>query len=391
MQPVGIFFLVYGIIAVLHILIQMFFAHRNHRGQQRDRQRVGDSNLSVAVVVPVYNESPAMLNDCLASIVSQEGLRSLQVYAVNDGSKNWADIAPVLANYPQVYYFDMPTNMGKRAAQKVVFDLENTADIMVTVDSDTVLEDSLDIATALMRFEDPNVGAVCGDVSVINAKKNFLTRLIDLRYWMAFHQERAAQSHFASVLCASGPFSLYRSRIIRNIKDAYASQRFLGARCTYGDDRHLTNLVLQQGHDVVFEERARALTHAPETLPAYVKQQVRWNKSFYREMLWTARFMFERPWYMAYDLLCQLVLPFLLIIALVATIVQAFTGNPGALVFYVSAVLGIALLRVVYALGRTRRWDFLLFIFYGFMHVLVLIPVRLYALATMRQVRWGTR
>ena len=53
--------------------------------------------------------------------------------------------------------------------------------------------------------------------------------------------------------------------------------------------------------------------------------------------------------------------------------------------------MAIALLRSAYGLMRTRESSFLVFMFYGFVHVLLLIPVRLYALATLRRNHWGSR
>ena len=44
-------------------------------------------------------------------------------------------------------------------------------------------------------------------------------------------------------MCCSGPFSAYRKEIIDKVKEKYITQYFLGENCTYGDDRHLTNLV----------------------------------------------------------------------------------------------------------------------------------------------------
>ena len=64
-----------------------------------------------------------------------------------------------------------------------------------------------------------------------------LTRLIGLRYWSAFHQERAAQSVFDVVMCCSGPAAAYRKELVDRVKDQYVTQVFLGRRCTFGDDR----------------------------------------------------------------------------------------------------------------------------------------------------------
>jgi hypothetical protein len=58
---------------------------------------------------------------------------------------------------------------------------------------------------------------------------------------------------------------------------------------------------------------------------------------------------------------------------------------------YVAIVAGVTLLRCAYGAVRTCNLGFLLFTFYGFIHVLVLLPVRLYAIATIGRTHWGTR
>jgi hyaluronan synthase/N-acetylglucosaminyltransferase len=164
----------------------------------------------------------------------------------------------------------------------------------------------------------------------------------------------------------------------------------MGKRCTFGDDRHLTNLVLEAGYRVTFDNRAVAYTHVPEHLRQYVKQQLRWNKSFYREMLWTAKSFHKHHTYLLYDLFMQLLLPFLLLIALSATVLRGI-HHPQIILFYCGTLIGIALIRAIYGIYRTLDFGFLLFVFYGFMHVFVLLPTRLYALFTMTRTGWGTR
>jgi diguanylate cyclase (GGDEF)-like protein len=192
-------------------------------------------------------------------------------------------------------------------------------------------------------------------------------------------------------MCASGPFSAYRRSIVDEVKERYISQQFLGEACTFGDDRHLTNLVLDLGHGVVYDEYAVAHTHAPTTMRQYVRQQTRWNKSFYREILWTVRFAHRHHPYMLIDLLLQAVLPFLLLGALAAMAYQALFVDLRHLWFYLGMIAVIGLLRSSYGIFRTRSLGFLSFMVYGFIHVGVLIPVRLYALFTIRRGHWGTR
>ena len=94
---------------------------------------------------------------------------------------------------------------------------------------------------------------------------------------------------------------------------------------------------------------------------------------------------------MFYDLVLQFALPFMLIIALFAMIYQAVFLDINMLWKYLLILIGIALLRAFYGMYRTRDIGFISFIAYGFMHVFLLIPVRLYALATMGKNGWGTR
>ena len=69
----------------------------------------------------------------------------------------------------------------------------------------------------------------------------------------------------------------------------------------------MTNLVLEAGHEVAFQSDSQVYTFVPETIGGYIKQQVRWNKSFYREMLWTIKFAHKHPAYMMYDLVMQFI------------------------------------------------------------------------------------
>jgi hyaluronan synthase/N-acetylglucosaminyltransferase len=250
------------------------------------------------------------------------------------------------------------------------------------------------------NFRNPDIAAATGYVDVGNWKQNLLTRLIDMRYWHAFHVERAAQSYHMAVMCCSGPLAAYRARVVDMFMGRYVTQRFLDKFCTFGDDRHLTNLVLSLGYLVVMDPRAHCLTAVPITLRQYIRQQTRWNKSFYREMLWTTGAIRSHSWYMTYDLANQFFLPFLLIAALVSTVVIAVAGGGLATVsLYVGTVAGIGFVRSLYAVFARRgvkfptRLSYLLFFLYGFIYVGLLMPVRLGALVGLLLGRtgWGTR
>jgi len=397
----------YGLLALTHLFIQLNLSHReylnsiqrNHLYQSPEVKQLRKEsyfNFTVAIIIPCYNEGAEDLEECVRSALNQEYPSPFQVILIDDGSKDKTavnNIKEKFADQKNLMIHEFPKNLGKRHAQKYGFDVVgDSVDIVVTIDSDTILApDSL--RYIVQPFADPHIGAATGDVRAI--KKNLLSQLIDARYWTAFNQERAAQSLFGTVLCCSGPLAAYRNTLIQQVKDAYVSERFFGTICTYGDDRHLTNLILEQGYAVRFERKAKADTQVPQHLKAWLRQQVRWNRSFYREMFWTIKRIILRrrntnP-YMIYDMAMQAVLPILLVFSLAFVSYRSIVESPIYIFGYLMILVGIAMLRGSYAYLRTREKVFFLFPLYAFCHIFLLIPVRMYALCTLRTTKWGTR
>ena len=391
----------YGILALTHLFLQINFAHAEYLNSARKGRKKTDiiNNPSAAIIIPFYNEGYKELKSCISSALKQAYNGRLVVIALDDGSKD-----PVVSERIKEIFREeiglgklivkrFEKNEGKRHVQKEAFDiLGNTVDIIITIDSDTIMKKN---ATKYLmeNFNDPEVGAMTGDVEVIKKKK--LDILIAKRYWAAFNQERAAQSLFGTVLCCSGPLAAYRNTIIQKIKEKYINQFFLGTRCTYGDDRHLTNLVLTEGYKVKYDSRAKARTFVPPTIKLWIRQQQRWSQSFYRELLWTGKMIFNNPRkahpYMIYDMSMQFILPFFLLGALVVVLYNAITISYLYALGYLAMVLGVAMLRGFYAFMRTGDKSFFLLTLYALLHVTLLIPVRLTAIISLKSTTWGTR
>jgi hyaluronan synthase/N-acetylglucosaminyltransferase len=390
-------FLAYTALVVSHFVLQVGFAHSAWRRSVARGKAEADIEQaaylpSVDVIVPVYNEDPKALDACCRALAGQDYKGQLRVYLIDDGSANRAALLEVYRRYRprrdwRVLLAD--ANAGKRAAQDLAY-RRGRGDLVVTIDSDTEVSPD-GISTIVGVFRDPKVGAVTGNVGVSNFSENLLTRLIGMRYWLAFNQERAAQGRFGAVLCCSGPFSVYRREALDTVWEAYTTQTFRGVACTYGDDRHLTNLILAEGYHTVYEPRADARTNVPTKMRTYLHQQLRWNKSYYRELLWTFPFLFKRPPYLVFDVLTQTLLPLLLTAAVVSAVASAILVSPVHLLRYVAAISLMALLHVGYAVWRTRDPRFALFVSYGFLHAALLIPLRVRALSTLTDNRWGTR
>jgi len=391
-------FVGYAFLVFSHLVLQVACAVVETRASDRRHRAAVERSVgrttwpSVDIVVPIYNEPAEDLDGCCASLHAQQYEGQIRVYLVDDGSPNRHEVMPVLEKWAAVpgWHVLLPEhNAGKRHAQDLAI-LESSGDLVLTIDSDTqVAPDG--VLRMVEQFDDPIIGAATGSVRVSNADTNLLTRLIDLRYWVAFHQERASHSLFGAVLCCSGPLSMYRRSVLDAVWPRYVAQTFRGVPCTYGDDRHLTNLVLAEGYRTRFAPRAGCITSAPTAVDGYLRQQTRWNKSYYRELLWTLAFLPRLSKVMAVEVAVQAVLPFLLVLAVVATAIRAVAEGPEVLVRYAVVVMGMAVLHCLYGLVRTGDWRFLLFISYGFLHAILLIPIRLKALLTLNDNAWGTR
>ncbi|HEV8401908.1 MAG TPA: glycosyltransferase, partial [Candidatus Limnocylindrales bacterium] len=389
----GWLFVTYTVVAVSHYLLQLLYAHRTYRLQRSETFLAAfpDGALAVDVVVPSYNEDPALLEACVRSAFAQDHLGPVRVIVVDDGSPNRAALD---ATYDRLeadgaVVIRSPRNVGKRHAQALALP-RCEGEILVTVDSDTVLAPDA-IRRLTRQFKDPRVGAATGFVDVLNNRKNFLTRVQRIRYWMAFKQERAAQSWFRSVLCCSGPLAAYRRRLVERVAPAYLSQYYGGVACTFGDDRHLTNLILGTGHDTVFDAGAVAYTNVPENLRQFLRQQLRWSKSFYRELVWTVPFIGSRPWYSRFDLACLVAMPMMLTLTAGVALIFGLFVSPAYLIHFAVFITIAAAIRITYAVARERDLGMYLFIVYGFVSAFLLLSVRLVAMSTLTDARWGTR
>jgi len=223
-----------------------------------------------SVVVPVYNEKPELLTKCIRSLVESEGEK--EIILVNDGSQK-KELLQTIDELQKKYGIKVlhQQNKGKRYAQKLGIEAAKYP-FIVTVDSDSVVF-PYSILRLLQPFKDKKVGAVTGRAEALNRNENLLTRMIDARYKNAFGFERASLSALGVITCCSGVLSAYRKEVILPIMDKYVHQKFLGAECTYGDDRHLTNLVLMNDYKIKYVDEALVLTEVPNNYRQFFKQQ----------------------------------------------------------------------------------------------------------------------
>jgi len=382
-------FLAYLLLVGSYLILQTGFAELARRRATAARPAALPT---VDVVIPCYNEDPAELAACLDSIARQDYAGELRVHVVDDGSPNRAELAAVYREFSARKgnrVILLPANMGKRHAQAQAV-VDSDGEVVISIDSDTEIAPD-GVRRLVAALDDPTVGAAMGEMRAANASVNWLTRIIDRRYWYACNQERAAQSLFGSVLCCSGPFSAYRRSVLERTMDDYLNQTFRKKPSTHGEDRHLTNLVLGTGMRTVYVGGAVAATVVPERLKPFLRQQLRWNRCVYRDMTAILPRLPARGLYLVLDAVVQIVAPAMLAATVVLMALHGVFEGVTGLAYYGIGLALIALGHCAYGVWRTRSPGFLGFALYGLMHVVLLIPVRVHALLTLSDDRWGQR
>lgn len=251
---------------------------------------------AVTVLVPAYNEGETVYATICSIAASDYPQGKLKVIAVDDGSRDdtYSYMLKAKKRFPkmvQLIRFDK--NMGKRQGIYRGFK-KSTSPYFITVDSDTRLEpDALkELLTPLIL--NPRLGAVTGRIKIWNGDANIYTKMLKANFAMAFDFTRAVQSTFSTVFCTSGAFSAYRGSVVAEILDDWMGQKFLGRKCTYGEDRSLANHILRTGMGTAFQRTAIAFTKVPEKFVKVLKMMTRWARSNIRESIVFSRLMFNR-------------------------------------------------------------------------------------------------
>ncbi len=348
----------------------------------------------IAIVMPGFNEEEAIATSLQSLLALSYPEEKLELIAVNDGSTDatLAEMEKVAAqSNGRVSVINFPENRGKRAAMAAGI-RATEAEVIVFVDSDSTVEPDA-LRLLVQPLADPKVGAVCGHANVLNVRESWLTRMQAVRYFVAFRVVKAAESVFNAVTCCSGCFSAYKREAILPRMEWWESQTFLGVESTFGDDRSLTNCVLRDWQ-IVYEKKAVSHTIVPATFRAFVKQQTRWKRSWTRESLLVARFIWRKNPIASLFVYLSIVLPLIAPVAAIHAIVWGPLAHGGTLpLIYLAGIYSLAMVYSLYYVIFQDEYS--LVWVYGILFVFFYLAIMLwqtyYAIATCRTASWGTR
>lgn len=353
----------------------------------------------VTIIVPCFNEETWIRQTILNAMDQYYPQDKLEVIVVDDCSADHSanviretisDIieqeGPEVA--ARISYILQPVNKGKRDA--LALGAQHAQhELLVFVDSDSFLNPYA-IINLVQPFKDEQVGGVSGRTDVANTYTNSLTKMQSVRYYIAFRVMKAAEGLFDAVSCLSGPLSCYRKDLVLKYSDAWLNQKFLGQRATFGDDRSMTNFILRHNR-TDYQDTAICYTIVPNDYDVFLKQQMRWKRSWLRESLIAGSFMWKKEPFAAISfymgLLVPIVAPFIVCYNLLYI---PITHR----VFPTSFVIGMILMAMLMSacqslLRRSTTW--LYGIWFCIYYELVLLWQMPIAWFTFWKSTWGTR
>ena len=311
---------IYGLMVTGIVWLTFIFAFLYYRDPYdlAVRSGVPGGKYMVSCMVAVKDEE-GHIAQCVDSMLNQT-YQKKEVIVVDDASIDGT--LAILKDYEAkglITLIALTDNVGKKRALSRAMEIAK-GDIFAHTDSDSVwAPDAIEKIEKIFE-SDPDIGAVSGHGRALNADKNLLTKIQDS--WMEgqFSMRKSFESVFNAVSCVSGPLAVFRREAIFNLIPAWESDRFLGQEFKFATDRTMTGFVLcnksvgkklkKKYHDspfvqsvdypekdwkVVYSKAARSWTLVPDTFSRLIRQQVRWKKSFIRNVFFTGLFYWKKP------------------------------------------------------------------------------------------------
>ncbi len=219
----------------------------------------------VSILIPSYNEEAVIVDTVRAALASN--YPKLEILVVDDGSADrTAEFVRANFGRDRRVRLLLQSNGGKPSALNHALS-EAIGEIVVSIDADTIVDP--DAVPRLVRhFAEPSVGAVAGNVKVIN-RNRWITRWQALEYITSQNLEKRAFDLLNCIPVVPGAVGAWRTDLLRS-NDGFSGD-------TVAEDTDLTLTIRRNGWKILYDETAIGRTEVPETVDALVRQRFRWT------------------------------------------------------------------------------------------------------------------
>lgn len=295
--------LIFLTILILRYFFLMWFSYLAHLEELLQENTPVFSPM-VSIIIPAFNEG-MVIEQSIQSLLKLD-YPHFEIIVIDDGS--WDDTAQKASKYegvqgPNSVRVRVVTqlNGGKARALNRGISLAEGA-LILCMDGDSQLTPQ-SLKAAVRHFVDPTIGAVAGNVKVIN-RGSLLGKLQALEYIEGLNLVRKAQGFFRVVNIIPGPIGIFRKQVLEQAGYYNAD--------TYAEDCDITLHILMNGWKIQYEPGAIAYTEAPDTIRDLFKQRYRWTRGIlqairkHKGALFSTQFGLTNTlmlWYMLFEAL----------------------------------------------------------------------------------------
>jgi biofilm PGA synthesis N-glycosyltransferase PgaC len=236
------------------------------------KKKYQPSNKLVTVLMPAHNEEKVIIR-CLDS-VRKNSYKHIQAIVIDDAS---IDATPRLVKdyilrHPEfnLTLVRRRKNVGKGGALNYALRRKAQGELVMTLDSDSILENDT-IANAVAYFEDPSIVGVAANVRII--EEHTILGILQKFEHMIGYRSKKTYSLTKSEFVIGGVASTYRMDVMREV-GFYDTD-------TLTEDIGLSiKIVSSKGnrhHRIVYAADVTALTEGVETFKGLLRQRFRWK------------------------------------------------------------------------------------------------------------------
>ncbi len=292
LSAISIYLLIFLVVLVIRYSVMILYSFMDHlEGMyKKDKPSVNlqqDDNALplISLVVPAYNEG----------VVIEAAIRSLllldypnyEILVIDDGSTDDTyEKALGVAREPHAIPIRVITkrNGGKAEALNTGMTAAR-GEFILNMDGDSKLSSNT-LRACIRHFDNPKIGAVAGNVKVIN-RENMWSNIQALEYVEGLAMARKAQSFLRIVNIIPGPLGMFRKTVLQQV-GGYDHD-------TFAEDCDLTLKMLMRGWQIAYEPTAIAWVETPSQLLNLLKQRYRWTRGIlqatnkHKASLWQPR------------------------------------------------------------------------------------------------------
>ncbi len=264
----------------LALYFQIFMLLILFENKKRNKTKINkDFFPSVSIIVPCWNEVTTIEGTLKSLLELDYPKDKLKIYVVDDGSTDGTgDKVKEFLPHPQIELMQKE-NGGKHSALNLALKKIDT-ELVAALDADSfVAKDALRYMVS--PFANPEVASIASTIKITQTK-NFWGIIQRADYFMIAFL-RKVFAHIGSIFITPGPFSFYRTQVIKKIG---------GWRKAHNTEDIEIGIRLQsQNYIIENVESAEVFTKPMTSFKALYKQRLRWSYGFLKNA-WDYRYMF---------------------------------------------------------------------------------------------------